>query len=102
MRVLDRRRWLGLVPVLLGLAAGCGDGGGSQSAGGPDDSVLLQNFAEDYRMYSIGKKQPPRKIDDLTKALGTMASPAVASARNGDIVVQWGATLPDTKEEPGQ
>lgn len=100
MRGLDRRRWLGLVPVLLSLAAGCG-GEGPQSAGAVDDKVYLETFAEDYRMYSIAKKQPPRKIDDM-KALQNMVSPAVEAARKGDIIVEWGATLPDTKEEPGQ
>ncbi|WP_165074172.1 hypothetical protein [Paludisphaera rhizosphaerae] len=99
MRGLDRRRWLGLVPVLLSLAAGCG-GEGSQSAGAADDKVFLETFAEDYRMYTIKKKQPPRKVDDM-KALQNMVSPAVESARQGDIIVEWGASLPDTMEEPG-
>jgi hypothetical protein len=102
MRRLDRRRWLGLVPTLLCLAAGCGDGGSSGAgADGADDSVYLQTFGEDYRIYSITKKQPPRKVEDM-KILQGIASPAVEAARKGDIVVLWGATLPDTKEEPGQ
>ncbi len=87
--------------ILLGLAAGCGDGGSSSTAGTPDDNLILQTFAEDYRMYSIGKKHPPRKADDL-KALPTMALPATEAIRNGDIIVFWGAELPDLKEEPGQ
>lgn len=98
MRGLDRWQWLGL--VLLGLSSGCG-GGGSQGDGAPDESTYLQTLAEDYRMYSISKKQPPRKMDDM-KILGTNASPAVAEVRNGNIIVQWGATLPDIKEDPGQ
>lgn len=100
MRRLDRRRWIGLVPILLGLAAGCGDEG-VPSAGAADDSLYLQTLGDDYRLYSIAKKQPPRKVDDM-KALQTIVSPAVEAARKGDIVVLWGATLPDTNEEPGQ
>ena len=100
MRGLDRRRWLKLAPILLGFATSCSEGG-PQPAGGVDDKIYLESFAEDYRMYSIGKKQPPRKIDDM-KALQAIASPAVEAVRKGDILVQWGATLPDTKEEPGQ
>lgn len=100
MRRLDRRRWLGLVPVLLGLAAGCG-GEGGQTAGAADESAALRNLAEDYRLYSITKKQPPRKVEDM-KGLQNVVSSAVEAARNGDIVVLWGAALPDTQEEPGQ
>jgi hypothetical protein len=100
MRRLDRRQWIGLVPVLLGLAAGCG-GEGSQSAGTADDSLYLQTFGEDYRLYSIAKKKPPRKVSDL-KTMQNIVSPAVEEARKGEIVVLWGATLPDTQEEPGQ
>ena len=100
MRGSDRRLWLGLVPVLLGLTAGCG-GEGSQTAATADDKVYLETLAEDYRMYTIAKKQPPRKIDDM-KALQNMVSPAVEVVRKGDIIVEWGAALPDTKEEPGQ
>ena len=101
MRGLDRRRWLGLIPALLCLAAGCGGESGSQPAGAADDRLYLETFAEDYRLYTIAKKQPPHKIDDM-KVLNSMASPAVEVARRGDIVVLWGAALPDTKEEPGQ
>ncbi len=99
MRGLDRRRWLGLSLVLMGLTPGCG--GGSQGPGAPDESLLLQSFGEDYRMYSISQKRPPRKLDDM-KILQTMASPAIAEVRSGNILVEWGATLPDMKEEPGQ
>jgi len=101
MRRLDRRRSLGLVAVLLGLAAGCGDDGGLQTAGTAGDDVILQSFAEDYRMYSISMKHPPRKVDDL-KVLQSMAWPTLEALRNGDIIVLWGAELPDLKEEPGQ
>ncbi len=101
MSRLQWRRWVGLVPVLLGLATGCGGGPGPGSAGGADDNVYLETFGEDYRMYTIAKKKPPRKIEDM-KALGNIVSPAVEAARKGDIVVQWGAALPDTQEEPGQ
>lgn len=100
MRSSDRRRWLGLVAALLSLATGCGGESGS-SAGVADDNLHLQTFGDDYRLYTIAKKQPPRKVEDM-KAMQNIVSPAVEAARKGDIVVLWGATLPDTKEEPGQ
>ncbi|WP_435015750.1 hypothetical protein TA3x_003301 [Tundrisphaera sp. TA3] len=34
--------------------------------------------------------------------MNTMMSAAMNEVRNGNIIVQWGATLPDIKEEPGQ
>lgn len=107
MRGLDRRRSLGLAGILLGLGlalavAGCGGGGGaSQTPETAGDDLLLQSLAEDYRLYSLREKHPPRKIEDLKK-LETMASPAVAKVEEGALVVVWGATLADMKEEPGQ
>src|SRR5690606_2346180 len=95
-----RRRSLGLVAILLGLTAGCGDGSSPSTAGTPDDNLVLQSFAEDYRMYSISKKHPPRKADDM-KVMQSMAMPTAEAIRNGDIIVLWGAELPDLKEEPG-
>lgn len=96
-----RRRSLELVAILLGLTAGCGDGSSPSTAGTPDDNLVLQSFAEDYRMYSISKKHPPRKADDM-KVMQSMAMPTAEAIRNGDIIVLWGAELPDLKEEPGQ
>lgn len=90
-----------MAAILLGLSAGCGGGAAPLSPGAPDDNTILQAFAEDYRIYSIGKKHPPRKADDL-KSLQIVALPTREAIRNGDIVVYWGAELPDIKEEPGQ
>lgn len=102
MRGLDRRRSLGLVAaLLLGLTAGCGGGSTPTGPGSPEDSVMLQNFAEEYRMYSISMKHPPRKADDI-KVMKTLALSTVEAIDKGDLIVQWGSTLPDLKEEPGQ
>ena len=86
--------------VLAGLSVGCG----SRSRPGSEDSVespMLVNLGETYRMYSIARNQPPKSLADLQK-LQAMAGAEVEEARKGNIIVQWGAKLPDTKEEPGQ
>ena len=100
MNRLNWCRWTGLGLILIGLIVGCGGGGSSDSAI-PDDTTYLRSLGEDYLMYSISRKQPPGKLDDM-KVMQTMVSPAIAEVRNGNYVVEWGASLPDLKEEPGQ
>jgi hypothetical protein len=62
--------------------------------------VALNELAEAYRLYSIANKRPPRKLADLIKVemIGGNAVPAVKS---GDVILQYGAVLPDTNESPG-
>src|SRR5205823_3309087 len=94
--------------LLIGLMAAwlCGCGGGQATLGPAEaaeakQSSTLTDVAEAYRVYSITKNQPPKKAADMdtVAAIGGNGVPAV---RAGEIVVQWGATLPDTNEEPGK
>ncbi len=88
-----------VVFVLAGSATGCG----SASRQVPEEaaeSQMLVNLAENYRMYSIAKKQPPRGLADLN-AMQAMVGSEIEEVRRGNIIVQWGAKLPDISEEPG-
>ena len=88
---------------VTGWMAGCGGGQGSSelTSGEAIESVALNQLAEAYRMYTIAKKAPPQKVADLA-AIENLSGNGVSAARAGDLVVNWGATLPDTNEEPGK
>lgn len=90
--------WLVAGLFLLNLA-GCGESTPSDPKEA-DESFALNQVAEGYRVYTIAKKKPPTNIKELTE-LETLAGNGVEAVRKGDIVVQWGAPLPDTDEEPG-
>ena len=88
---------VGLSPVPL---AGCGGGSAPKNDAEAKDSSSLNELGEAYRSYMIAKKKPPQKISDLLAA-EAIGGNGVALAKTGNIVVQWGAVLPDTNEEPG-
>jgi hypothetical protein len=98
-------RMMGLCLCLCAAtAAGCGGGGGPQASGTVEEQAdlrALEDLGENYRQYSIAKNQPPQKIEDLS-AIEAMNGVGVAAVRDGNIVVQWGATLLDLGEEPGK
>jgi hypothetical protein len=95
------RRWF-LVGLLGAAVAGCGGGTApTEGTGGAMESVALNELAEAYRAYSIAKKGPPRKVADLA-SLEAIGANGVVAARQGEIIVQWGAELPDLGEEPGK
>jgi hypothetical protein len=77
---------------------------GCDSTGGviaPDKMVeaRLADVGELYRVYQLMHKSPPKSIKDFTK--GSAGTPsAYESIRSGAIIVRYGATLPDTSEEP--
>jgi hypothetical protein len=91
----------GVLLVAL-MAATCGCGSSTVTVTGADmESSTLNELGESYRMYQIGNKKPPTKPADLAK-LESQAGNAVAAVKKGDLLVGWGATLPDTSEEPGK
>ena len=89
-----RQAW---ASFLLLAFLGCGGSGGAP----PTPAVLEENalgeVGEMYRLYSADKKKPPASVADFTPM--EMMSPAgVRAIRTGEIIVRFGATLPDTEE----
>jgi hypothetical protein len=82
------------------LAAGCGGSNQRFTADQAAEYNLIQ-VGELYRHHQALKNRPPAKLADLNgvRVIGANAYEAV---RSGKIVLRYGATLPDTGEEPGQ
>jgi hypothetical protein len=82
------------------LVAGCG---GQNAPRTPDewDQDNLTQVGELYRHYQFTKKKPPQSFADLN-AVRTLAGNGYESIRTGNVVLLYGATLPDTGEEPGE
>jgi hypothetical protein len=66
------------------------------------DTNLLE-VGDLLRMYQIETGGPPKSLQDIQAmpSLEMAAPMGYESVRNGDFVVRWNATLPDTGEEPG-
>lgn len=79
-------------------------GCGGQPSVPPEDAMehtALRDIGEIYRVHTLTKGQPLKNSAELE--VYEMTGPAgVSAVKNGDIVVQWEATLPDTSEEPGK
>ena len=103
---MRRTRGCGLTAVLLlvsgGFPLGCGGPENTPEANkSATDQQVLVDVGELYRVYTISQKKPPTKLADLTS--GEQVGPLGAQAiRNGDVIVRFGAALPDTAEDPGQ
>ncbi len=99
MRTFLRHGFVLTIAILAGTATGCGSG----SSSGGDDSIesqMLVNLAENYRMFSIARKQPPENFAELAAIQG-VGGTELEKVRDGEIVFLWGAKLPDISEEPG-
>jgi hypothetical protein len=85
----------------LGLAAvGCG---GSSRPVTKEDMLetSLNDVGNIYRAFVVAHQKPPKSLKDL--AMLERASPAgVVAVRSGNVVVRYGAELPDTDPEPGK
>ena len=93
------RGWIasGLATATL---VGCGGTGLPTNPIEASDVTSLNEVGEAYRIYSITKKHPPRKIAELA-TVEAAGGNGVASVKAGTILVEWGATLPSTGEEVG-
>ncbi|APW61052.1 hypothetical protein [Paludisphaera borealis] len=93
-----RYRILSLAILLFPLA-GCGSTSALPTADASDEAAL-QQVGEMLRDYQLSNGAPPHTLKQLQANAG--ASPGgVEQLRSSGVVVIWGATLPDTKEEPG-
>ncbi len=95
------QRGLLRVRVLLALTlalAGCGSPQGPI----PREQAVeakLRDVGELYRLHQLTHKTPPKSVKDFVKeSMGTPGG--FAAVRSGSVVVRYGATLPDTNEEP--
>ena len=84
---------------LLLLAAGCG---GSNRTITPDEGRegVLTQVGSMYLACQVSKNAPPQKLADLN-SVRAVSGNAYEAVRSGEIVLRYGAKLPDTKEEPG-
>jgi hypothetical protein len=94
-----------IVTTFVGLAlfAGMpGCGGPTNAALGVEreEEVRLQQVGEMLREYQISLGKPPKSVKQLVlNSGGSLGGFELVKA--GDVIVSWGATLPDTKEEAG-
>jgi hypothetical protein len=88
-----------LVSVLLLAFAGCGPSNVPRTSEQMGE-VRLRDVAELYREYQASAKRPPRSLKDFQTLSDAGAPTGFSSIRGGQVVVSWGATLPDTNVEP--
>jgi hypothetical protein len=62
---------------------------------------LLTQVGELCRLYQGGRNKPPAKLADLA-SFSSMASGGYGALKSGRVVLRYGATLPNTNEEPGE
>jgi hypothetical protein len=81
------------------LVAGCGGPNAPRTVDrvGQDN---LTEVGELYRHYQFTKKKSPQKLSDLS-TLRSMGGNGFEAIRNGNIMLLYNATLPDTDEDPG-
>jgi hypothetical protein len=94
------RRYLAWIFCLGLVAVGCGDSGRPVTK---EDMLetSLNDVGEVYRSFVVMKKRPPQKLKDLTP-LEAMSPAGIVALRSGEVVVRFGADLPDTDTEPGK
>jgi hypothetical protein len=89
---------IGAVLATLAVVAGCAGKAEPLSPAAMED-VRLRDVGEIYRAHQIARKRPPKALKDFAE-FANGAPTAYEALRNGQVVVRYGATLPDTAEEP--
>jgi hypothetical protein len=78
-------------------------GCGSSNAEFTPDQVeesKLREVGQVLREYQLFNHKPPRSVKEIQAAAGSSPG-GFELIKSGEVVVALGATLPDTKEEPG-
>jgi len=100
----NSRRSAPLAAGLLALAALGGCGGASPQQVQQQESmeaIGLRSLGNAYRTISVANGRPPKGMAEVEQAAA--ADPAgLAGINASNVVVVWGATLPDLSEEPGK
>jgi hypothetical protein len=89
---------------LLGLClavAGCNGPGGRPLTEDETAKAALGDVGELYRLYTVETNKPPARTADFLP-MGRMNPMGVKAIESGDVIVRFGANLPDTGEEPGK
>ncbi len=100
MKGLFVRKSLPWVAYLGLFAAGCG-GSGRPVTKEDMLTTSLNDVGDIYRSYLVMNKKPPGSLKDLA-SLERMSPAGVVAVRSGEVVVRFGARLPDTDLESGK
>jgi hypothetical protein len=82
------------------LASGCGGSNQPPTLDQEQEGSLIQ-VGEMYRSFQMTKNKPPVKFSDFI-TVRAVSGNGYEAVQSGKVVLRYGATLPDTKEEPGQ
>ena len=85
--------------TLVFLLAGCESSSPPRTMDQVGEDNLIQ-VGELCRHFQFTKQKPPAKLDDLNTVRG-LGGNGYEALRTGNIVLLYGATLPDTDEDPG-
>jgi hypothetical protein len=93
-------RYLLVLAVIAVVAGGCGTPNVPLTSDQLGEAKL-RDVGELYRVHQLARKTPPKTLKDFTAEADSTPS-AFEAIRSGDVVIRYGATLPDAeKEEPG-
>lgn len=96
------RRHLVVGICALGLVvAGCGGPADRPLTKEGEEALALDDVGELYRVYTAQKKKPPARLGDFA-LMEPMSPMGLRALESGEVIVRFGATLPDTGEEPGK
>ncbi len=88
-----------IVYLLCVVTLGCGRPNGPPTPDEADNGTLLE-IGEMYRSYQAVKNRPPANLSELG-SMKAVSSNAYEAVRRGDIILRYGATMTDLKEESG-
>ena len=84
---------------MLGLATvGCGNPN-QPTPDDPEAGINLREVGQMYRTYQLAKSKPPTSQKEALSVPSDSGMGSIA-VENGDVVVNWGAKLPDLNEGP--
>ncbi|AGA29902.1 hypothetical protein [Singulisphaera acidiphila] len=95
-----RHHWFKVI-FLSFVTVGCGGTENKPATESDMEQNALNDVAELYRVYTIQFKKPPAKLADFAP-MEPMSPLGVAAVTKGEVVVRFGATLPNTDEGPGK
>lgn len=88
-----------IILLLCFVDLGCGKSNGPPTPDEADNSILLQ-IGDMYRSFQAVRNRPPANLIELG-SMKAISGNAYEAVRNGSIVLRYGASMSDTKEEPG-